>query len=156
MTECSEVEAGGLIFDASPLNYFNAAGQLQVLKELTVPFVAKTTNAVLDELAAGPLGPDIDIDWLEVEPVDHLDELRALLAYVDVLGGGRRHLGEATVLGWAEVHIGSVSEHSTRMTRARSPTCSNTSSTVCAWRSPPSGTPSGTPTTPRCCPSPRP
>ncbi len=42
------------------------------------------------------------------------------------------------------------------MTRARSPTCSSTSSTACAWQSPPSGTPSGTPMTQRCCPSPRP
>lgn len=71
-----------------------------------MPYVARTTNAVLDELAAGPHGEHLEIDWLTVEPVDHLKELKALLGYVEVLGAGRRHLGEATVLAWAEVHNG--------------------------------------------------
>lgn len=64
-----------------------------------------TTNAVLDELRAGP-SRACDFDWLTVEPVDHLAELRAFMAYVEVMGAGRRHLGEATVLAWAEVHGG--------------------------------------------------
>ncbi len=94
-----------IIFDASPLNCFAAARRLHVLRDLVVTYEPFTTNAVLDELRAGP-SHEFDFNWLTVEPVDHLAELRAFMAYVEVMGAGRRHLGEATVLAWAEVHGG--------------------------------------------------
>lgn len=66
-----------------------------------------TTQAVLDELAHrdSPARP-ADFSWLRVGHVDALGELRILGEYMRVLGSGRRDMGEATVLTWAEAHGG--------------------------------------------------
>lgn len=105
MTLGDEVTALPLVFDASPLNCFAAGHRLHVLRALVADRSPHVTNAVMDELRAGPAA-EADFSWLSVEAVDHLDELRAFIRYAQIMGAGRRHLGEATALAWAEVHGG--------------------------------------------------
>jgi predicted nucleic acid-binding protein len=94
-----------IVFDASPLNCFATGQKLHVLRALVADRSPHSTNAVMDELQAGPAA-EADFSWVSVQAVDHLDELRAFMRYAEIMGSGRRHLGEATVLAWAEVHGG--------------------------------------------------
>ncbi|MEU8564333.1 hypothetical protein AB0C45_22995 [Streptomyces cyaneofuscatus] len=43
-------------------------------------------------------------DWLEIVHVDHLNELTALVKWMDLVSGSKSNQGEATVLAWAEVN----------------------------------------------------
>lgn len=100
-----------LVLNASPLNCFARSGALPLLDRVTTGHRRIVPQAVLDELRAGegeyPLLADIrNVEWLEVVPVDSLDELRAFVSYTRRLGSGKRDVGEANVLAWAEVHEG--------------------------------------------------
>lgn len=98
-----------LVFDSAPLSCFARAEELVLLEQLTSGHERVTTRAVLAELDAGahdhPLLKTIHaLNWLRVEPVDDLPELRCFTEYVRRLGAGAHNIGEATVLAWAEVH----------------------------------------------------
>jgi predicted nucleic acid-binding protein len=100
-----------LVFDNSPLSHFARAGRLAVLERLTATYQRVVPRAVLDELRDGeavhpPLADVRNADWLQVVACDGLAELRAFAHYVQILGAGRRDVGEASVLAWAEVNGG--------------------------------------------------
>ena len=64
---------------------------------------------MLDELARGEtIHPALagvgTLPWLREVSVDGLLELQAFVAYARRLGSGDRDIGEASTLGWAEVH----------------------------------------------------
>ncbi len=98
-----------LVWDASALHYPAQADRLDVLCELASgdaqqPWQHVTTAAVLDELSANGLNLS-DLDWLDVVHVDGLDELQALMTWMQRVGAATGHnRGEATVFAWAEVH----------------------------------------------------
>jgi predicted nucleic acid-binding protein len=98
-----------LVFDSAPLSAFARARQLPMLDRLTENDERVTTSAVIEELRAGlrdhpELQDAIELSWVRVEPLDHLDELFLLGRYVQRLGSGAHDLGEATVLAYAEAH----------------------------------------------------
>ncbi|KAB1144461.1 hypothetical protein F7R91_21845 [Streptomyces luteolifulvus] len=62
-----------------------------------------TTAAVIEELRHY----DLDVSglgWLEVQHVDGLAELTALVRWMERVSGQKSNHGEATVLAWADVH----------------------------------------------------
>ena len=98
-----------LVFNTSPLSSFARAGRLDVLARLTSGHSQVTVRAVIDELQGGygahPSLQDVErATWLEVVPVDALEELRKFAEYHRQLGSGPRNVGEASVLAWAESH----------------------------------------------------
>lgn len=98
-------------FDSSVLSPFARAGRLDVLERLTDRRRCIVTPAVLDELDRGcvkyPRLADVRaVSWLQVVEANSLEELRAFGRYVRVLGAGRRDIGEASVLAWAEIAAG--------------------------------------------------
>lgn len=98
-----------LVFDASPLNHFARAGELDALFTITEGYRRATTRAVLDELAEGAdeypqLAMIERLDWLEVVRTDTLPVLQAYGDYAGRLGSAVRDVGEASVLAWCEVH----------------------------------------------------
>lgn len=97
------------VFDNAPLSCFARARQLPTLERLTAGNERVTMRAVIDEIkngiAAFPELQDVlSLAWLRVEPADSLDELRAFAKYSTRLGSDVHDIGEASVLGWAEVH----------------------------------------------------
>ncbi|MBZ4422989.1 hypothetical protein [Myxococcus sp. RHSTA-1-4] len=100
-----------LVFDSAPLSCFARAKRLPLLELLTQGDERVTTRAVRDELGAGvrehpELQAVLDLQWLRVEPVDTLEVLSLFAQYVQPLGAGRRNVGEASVMAWAEAHGG--------------------------------------------------
>lgn len=98
-----------LAFDASPLIHFARANRLETLQAITVGFRCVVTRAVLEEVEQGVLQHEqlravLDASWLEVVPVEELDELYRFAEYLNILGNTDRNAGEATVLAWAETH----------------------------------------------------
>lgn len=98
-----------LVFDSAPLNCFARAEQLTLLERLTRGDERVTTRAVLAELQAGErdhpkLGDVRGLQWLRVEPVDSLEELRLFAEYARRLSAGKHNIGESSVLAWAEAH----------------------------------------------------
>jgi predicted nucleic acid-binding protein len=98
-----------LVFDSSPLVHFAKAGRLVVLERLGQGRRCVVPQPVLEEIALGvdrhpALGAVATLPWLERVAVDGLAELRAFIAYAEVIGTGSRDVGEASVLAWAEVH----------------------------------------------------
>jgi predicted nucleic acid-binding protein len=98
-----------LIFDTSPLSHFAKAGELEALAELTKCHDRFVTRAVLDELNRGAqqhihLSRIQETKWLSSVRVDGLAELAAFAEYARVLGSGKRNVGEASTLAWAEVN----------------------------------------------------
>lgn len=98
-----------LVLDSAPLSAFARARQLEQLDRLCAADARVTTIAVIEELRAGLVDyPDlqgaIDLQWLRVEHLDTLEELRLFALYAARLGSGTHDLGEATVLAWAEAH----------------------------------------------------
>lgn len=66
-------------------------------------------SAVRGELRRGSAGrPALalipEARWLGVVPTDELEVLQAFLTFSNALGAGERHLGECTVLAWAQCH----------------------------------------------------
>jgi predicted nucleic acid-binding protein len=98
-----------LVFDSAPLSCFARARKLPLLEQLTEGYERVTTRAVLDELSQGVSDyPELrsvsTLEWLQVEPVDGLDELRLFAQYAQRLGSDKHNVGEASVLAWAERH----------------------------------------------------
>ncbi|MEW2066179.1 hypothetical protein [Streptomyces sp. NPDC007346] len=97
-----------LAWDTSPLFHAIKAGKLDVLGDATRTWQGVrrrnvTTQTVVDEL--GTYGLSLaSADWLEIVHVDHLNELTALVKWMDLVSGGKSNQGEATVLAWAEVN----------------------------------------------------
>ncbi len=97
------------VFDSAPLSCFARANKLVLLEQLTSNHERVTTRAVLEELDEGArdhpaLRQVHALEWLRVEAVDGLPELRLFAEYARVLGSGSHNIGEATVLAWAEAH----------------------------------------------------
>jgi predicted nucleic acid-binding protein len=102
-----------LVFDASPLNHFTRAGELNTLRHLVADFRCVTTRAVHSELRNGvhrfpELRQALDAEWIEVVRCDDLQELLLYVKYMNRLGDVDRNIGEATVLAWAEAHDGTA------------------------------------------------
>lgn len=96
-----------LVWDSSALLHAARSDRVDVLAELAKPWVNVTTSAVLQELdRQGPLAAwALAPEWLREVHVDGLDELAALVRWVQVVGArDGHHRGEATVLAWAEAH----------------------------------------------------
>ena len=98
-----------LVLDSAPLSSFARAGRLDTLRALTEGDERVTTRAVMDEIEEGVRAhPELQgilaLDWLRVERVDGLAELRAFARYASRLGSDVHNVGEASVLAWAEVH----------------------------------------------------
>ncbi len=98
-----------VIFDSSVLSAFARAELLDLLEQLTRGHERFVPRAVLDEAERGSRDhPNLEaiaqVPWLEVVPVDSLDELLAFARYAARLVAGDRNVGEASVLAWAEVH----------------------------------------------------
>lgn len=106
---CGDVTNTVLVFDASPLNHFARADELDSLGKIVAPFECVTTKAVLAELRRGvaeypELQAALDLRWLRIVSCDDLDVLYAFGQYMNRLGNLERNAGEASVLAWAEVH----------------------------------------------------
>lgn len=100
--------AGLLAWDTSPLFHAIKAGKLDVLGDAARTWQGGgrrnvTTQTVVDELGAYGLSL-ASADWLEIVHVDHLNELTALVKWMDQVSGSKSNQGEATVLAWAEVN----------------------------------------------------
>ncbi|MEU0159128.1 hypothetical protein ABZ154_09860 [Streptomyces sp. NPDC006261] len=97
-----------LAWDASPLFHAIKAGRLDVLGDIARTWQGVrrrnvTTQTVVDELSTYGLSLAA-ADWLEIVHVDHLNELTALVKWMDLVSGSNSNEGEATVLAWAEVN----------------------------------------------------
>lgn len=95
-----------LAWDTSPLFHAIKAGKLDVLGDITRTWQGVrnvTTQTVVDELSTYGLSL-ASADWLEIVHVDHLNELTALVKWMDLVSGSNSNEGEATVLAWAEVN----------------------------------------------------
>ena len=93
------------------LSCFGRAQLLDTLCALTDGHRRIVTRAVLEEVRAGlgeyPALGDVPLtNWLEEVRSDSLTELRAFSEYVRILGAGRRDVGEASILAWAEANGG--------------------------------------------------
>jgi predicted nucleic acid-binding protein len=100
-----------LVFDASPLNHFARANELDTLRLLVADYTCVTTRAVRGELTLGAerfpeIAAALAADWIEVVSCDELRELVLFTKYINRLGNITRNMGEATVLAWAEAHSG--------------------------------------------------
>ncbi|MDF5754455.1 DUF3368 domain-containing protein [Spongiactinospora sp. TRM90649] len=96
-----------LVFDATCLSHFARAERLDVLRDLLVGENCLTTSIIRDELRTGldkhPLLRHIlDADWLGVERLESIEELRSLVAWQQRIGSSQRNLGEASVFCVAE------------------------------------------------------
>ncbi|MEU5381741.1 hypothetical protein ABZ359_40645 [Streptomyces sp. NPDC005968] len=97
-----------LVWDTSPLHHAIKAGRVDILADLAaesrgLPRRNVTTAAVIEELRHY----DLDVSglgWLEVQHVDGLAELTALVRWMERVSGQKSNHGEATVLAWADVH----------------------------------------------------
>ncbi|WP_189323098.1 hypothetical protein [Streptomyces flaveus] len=100
--------ANFLAWDTSPLFHAIKAGKLDVLGDVARTWQGGgrrnvTTQTVVDELSTYGLSL-ASADWLEIVHVDHLNELAALVKWMDRVSGSKSNEGEATVLAWAEVN----------------------------------------------------
>lgn len=96
-----------LVWDASALHHFAKADRLDVLAAIAAPYRNVTTRVVISELAQHRLDPRAHSSWLDVVPVDNLDELSAYVTWSSRLGvTGNRNAGEATVFAWVQVRGG--------------------------------------------------
>ncbi|WP_063727776.1 hypothetical protein [Streptomyces sp. RTd22] len=107
-TGVSDASAELLVWDTSPLHHAIKADKIDILGDIAqnsngVPRRNITTQAVIEELAHHQL-PCTGLSWLEIKHVDGLDELGALVEWMDRVSGQRSNQGEATVLAWAQVH----------------------------------------------------
>ncbi|NUT52223.1 MAG: hypothetical protein HOV94_33750 [Saccharothrix sp.] len=97
-----------LVFDAMVLNHFARAERLDVLADLLLDCDCLTTEVVRAELREGaavhPVLEDaLGLEWLDVVPLDSIDELIAFTTWVERIGSGARDRGEASVFAAAEL-----------------------------------------------------
>nr|WP_062338352.1 hypothetical protein [Herbidospora sakaeratensis] len=98
-----------LVIDSSPLNYFARSNQLPVLEKLLSGRSCLITKAVEEELLVGaskhPKLYQVSIQpWITVAEEFTRDFYALLTMYHLRLGGGKRDIGEAMTLAYAEVH----------------------------------------------------
>ncbi len=96
-----------LVFDAMLLNHFTRADRLDVLSDLLLDCDCLTTEVVREELREGTtvhpeLAGALDLEWLEVVPLDSIEALTTFAAWVERIGSGTRDRGEASVFAAAE------------------------------------------------------
>lgn len=95
------------IFDTTCLSHFARADRLDELADLVRGTDCRTTELVKEELLKGAeVYPQIrwvlSADWLVVEPLCGLEDLRAFSDWSSRLGAGVRGRGEASVFAVAE------------------------------------------------------
>ncbi|MCK2219502.1 hypothetical protein MF672_037775 [Actinomadura sp. ATCC 31491] len=103
------MNAGRLVIDSSPLNYFARSGQLPVLAKLVAGSTCLITMAVEEELLRGgakyaQLYQASAQPWIIVVDESSLGYLMLFSEYHARLGRGPRNIGEATTLAYAEFH----------------------------------------------------
>lgn len=96
-----------LVFNCSPLSCFARAGRLDLLKRLADGYDTVTVRPVIEELELGyatyPALRDVtQLPWLRQERIDEIRDLLLFAEYARRLVVGRRNVGEASVLAWAE------------------------------------------------------
>jgi predicted nucleic acid-binding protein len=94
------------VWDASALHHAAQAERLDVLLDYTkaiaeAPARHVTTATVVDELTRNGSWSACQ-PYLDVVELDSLDEIRAVIRWLEIVSGGRRNRGEATVFAWAE------------------------------------------------------
>jgi predicted nucleic acid-binding protein len=93
-----------LVFDNMLLSHFSLADRLDVLRELHMDRVCYTTHVVREGLRQrSEQVPDASLDWLIIDRLDKLPEIRCFVKWVQLLGAGERDLGEASVFAVAEL-----------------------------------------------------
>ncbi|MCZ7376675.1 hypothetical protein [Micromonospora sp. WMMC250] len=102
-----------LVFDTTVLHHFTLADRLDVLADLVAGQRVATTAVVLDELRTNSereraLTAALELDWVNVIPLDTITELSCFAAWVRRIGAGRRDLGEASVFAAAEIYRGTA------------------------------------------------
>jgi predicted nucleic acid-binding protein len=102
MTEL--VSPPSLVFDNMLLSHFSLADRLDVLHELHTDRTCYTTHVVREELRQrSEQVPDASLDWLIIERLGKLPEIRCFVKWARLLGAGERDLGEASVFATAEL-----------------------------------------------------
>lgn len=101
------------LFDTTVLSHFACADRLDVLSDLLAGQSCGTTDVVRKELLNGAqdypdLGRALDVDWLDVLPLDAPESLTCYARWVRRIGRADRNLGEASVFAVAELHGGTV------------------------------------------------
>ncbi|WP_461119717.1 hypothetical protein [Saccharothrix stipae] len=79
-----------------------------MLADLLLEYDCLTTEIVREELRGGTtaypeLAEALDLEWLEVVPLDSIEALTTFTAWVDRIGSGTRDRGEASVFTAAEL-----------------------------------------------------
>jgi hypothetical protein len=97
-----------LVFDAMTLNHFARAERLDVLGDLLLDYDCLTTEVVREELREGKavhpaLDDALNLEWLDVVPLDSIEDLVAFAAWVERVGSGTRDRGEASVFAATEI-----------------------------------------------------
>ncbi|GAB3810441.1 hypothetical protein [Micromonospora zhanjiangensis] len=100
-----------LVLDTMCLSQFVKADRFDELQDLLVDSECWTTRAVIEELRAGSaaypaLSVAFGVDWLNVEQLDTLAEIKCFMKWATRLGAGDRDLGEASVIAAAELRAG--------------------------------------------------
>ncbi|WP_033324478.1 hypothetical protein [Streptomyces yerevanensis] len=85
------------VWDTSPLHHAIKADKIDLLADMArtwngTPRRNVTTQTVLDEISRYSL-PLAGLDWLEVVHVDHLEELAALVKWMDLVSGQKSNEG---------------------------------------------------------------
>jgi predicted nucleic acid-binding protein len=98
-----------LVFDTMVLNHFAIADRLDVLADLVAGRPCATTTVVWEELRVGAASrPELaavsQLEWLQLVPLDRLEEVMRFAAWVRRLGTGGRDMGEASVFAVAEMY----------------------------------------------------
>ncbi|GAA2114970.1 hypothetical protein [Streptomyces synnematoformans] len=101
-------DAQVLVWDTSPLHHAIKAEKIDILGDMARNAGEGrrrnlTTQAVIDELLYHQLPLD-GLGWLEIVHVDGLEEIHALVRWMERVSGQRSNQGEATVLAYAETH----------------------------------------------------
>jgi predicted nucleic acid-binding protein len=90
------------------LNHFARAERLDVLGDLLLDYDCLTTEVVREELREGKavhpvLDDALNLEWLDVVPLDSIEDLVAFAAWVERVGSGTRDRGEASVFAATEI-----------------------------------------------------
>ncbi|KIA63835.1 hypothetical protein FG87_17215 [Nocardia vulneris] len=89
------------------LDHFALIDRLDVLRELLTAHHCYTTELIREELHNGLaerplLQGALELDWVEVIPLDTVPDLLCLDKWVRRIGAGKRDMGEASVFAAAE------------------------------------------------------
>lgn len=99
------VDSSPVVFDSMLLSHFSLADRLDVLQELHTDRVCYTTHVVREELRQRPGHvSDASLNWLIIDRLDTLSQIKCFVKWTDIMGAGERNLGEASVFAAAELH----------------------------------------------------